>query len=85
VASKNVALAEDAYRLLASHKKPGESFSDVVRRLAGRPNPMDFIGAWKDIPPKEIAEMKRTLQKERRLADEKLKRKLARWDKRWPS
>ncbi len=31
---KQVQLSEDAYRTLAALKEPGESFSDVVRRLA---------------------------------------------------
>lgn len=79
MASKNVALAEDAYRLLASHKKSGESFSDVVRRLAGRPNPLDYVGAWADIPEAEIRKMKSDIKKSRRTSDRKLEKKLARW------
>jgi predicted CopG family antitoxin len=30
---KTVGLDEESYRLLAAAKRPGESFSDVVRRL----------------------------------------------------
>lgn len=79
MASKNVALAEDAYRLLASHKKPGESFSDVVRRLASKRSPLDFIGAWSDIPDKDIDAMKRDIKEWKRSSDAKLERKLRRW------
>lgn len=32
--TKNVSLADDAYDALAAVKRPGESFSDVTRRLA---------------------------------------------------
>ena len=32
--SKNVMLSDEAYAALASHKKPDESFSDVIKRLA---------------------------------------------------
>lgn len=77
VAIKNVALAEDAYNLLAAQKKPGESFSDVVRRLAGRPNPLDYVGAWADIPEVEIRKLKADIKKARRTSD----RKLARWER----
>lgn len=34
--TKPVTLSEDAYRVLRSLKRDGESFSDVVLRLAGR-------------------------------------------------
>lgn len=48
--TKNISLADDAYEALASLKKPGESFSDVARRLA-RESPrrsiMEFAGSWK--------------------------------------
>jgi predicted CopG family antitoxin len=32
--TKTISLADDAYEALARAKKPGESFSDVARRLA---------------------------------------------------
>jgi predicted CopG family antitoxin len=78
VASKNVALAEDAYNLLARQKRPGESFSDVVRRIAGRPNPMDYVGAWSDMTDAEAARMKRDVKRWRASSDAKLRRKLGR-------
>lgn len=37
--TKTVALAEDAYAALARLKKPGQSFSDVVREIVGRRRP----------------------------------------------
>jgi predicted CopG family antitoxin len=49
--AKNVALSNDAYGTLEKLKRNGESFSDVVMRLAnkeGKPNIMDLAGAWKD-------------------------------------
>ncbi len=35
--TKMVQLADDAYSRLKANKRPGESFSDVVRRLTRRP------------------------------------------------
>src|SRR5207247_4591782 len=48
---KTVTLSEDAYAALAALKREGESFSEVVRRLArmGRAL-LEFAGAWKDFP-----------------------------------
>lgn len=52
---RTVSLSEDAYALLSSLKRPGESFSDVVRRVAATSrSPMEFAGAWKDYPPERL-------------------------------
>ena len=40
--SKNVMLSDDAYAALSKHKRKGESFSDVVLRLA--PAPIETFG-----------------------------------------
>lgn len=51
---RTVTLSTDAYAALSARKKPGESFSDVVRRLAGLDrSPLEFAGAWSDYPPAE--------------------------------
>lgn len=45
--SKQITIAEDAYENLAAHKRGDESFSDVVRRLAGtKTDPLDSAGAY---------------------------------------
>ena len=49
--AKNVALSKDAYEMLDRLKRPGESFSDVVKRLGeskNKPNWREFAGIWKD-------------------------------------
>ena len=50
--TRTVALADDAYAALARLKKPGQSFSDVVRELtaAKRPRLRDVL------PPKRTPE-----------------------------
>lgn len=54
---KTVTLSEDAYAALASRKKEGESFSDVVRRLSRSDRSLkEFAGAWSDVPPNQMEE-----------------------------
>lgn len=46
--TKTISLTDDAYHRLKQMKKPGESFSDVVRRLTGREDLMRFAGTISD-------------------------------------
>lgn len=48
-----VQLSDDAYRRLTNAKRPGESYSDVVLRLAGSGNLEDLEGLR---DPEEIRE-----------------------------
>lgn len=57
MAAKMVALDEEAYDRLKRMKRPGESFSDVVKRVAVKRRPLtDFIGIWKDYPEDDFRE-----------------------------
>ena len=50
---------DDAYNILVSKKHGGESFSEVIRKLAKtKKDIMQFAGAWEKIPMKEIEMMK---------------------------
>lgn len=42
--TKTISLAEDAYEKLKRHKREGESFSDVVRRLTGEVDLSAYYG-----------------------------------------
>jgi predicted CopG family antitoxin len=48
--TKVISLSEKAYQTLKGMKKPGESFSDVVVRIADRKKKksiLEFAGTWK--------------------------------------
>ncbi len=58
MAVKTVTLSADAYAALAALKRPGESFSDVVRRITRKNRSLlDFAGAWKDVPEETMKEI----------------------------
>src|SRR5437879_5042853 len=53
--AKNVALADDVYESLQKEKREGESFSDVIRRMAARkPKLTELFGVLADAPEDEF-------------------------------
>ncbi len=77
---KTVALDREAYELLRKRKKQGESFSDVVKRIAAPRRPLtDFAGIWKDIPGEEFRKIVEAIRKAREMDLERMDRLLKRW------
>ncbi|MEK6810640.1 MAG: antitoxin VapB family protein [Candidatus Thermoplasmatota archaeon] len=53
--AKTIAIADDVYETLSKEKRPGESFSDVIRRLGSRGgNLLECAGILKDVPEEEF-------------------------------
>ncbi len=53
--AKTIAIANDVYQMLAKEKRPGESFSDVLRRLGSRGGSLlECAGILKDAPEEEF-------------------------------
>lgn len=76
---KTVTLSEDAYQALAALKRPGESFSDVVRRITQKARSLlEFAGAWKDFPGEKMTRYLSFLETGDRLSKDKLRRELHR-------
>lgn len=61
---KTVTLSEDAYLVLAARKREGESFSEVVRRLARSEHSLrEYVGGWKDAPTAKFARFEAWLER----------------------
>jgi len=64
---KTVMLSEEAYKALLKEKKKGESFSDVVLRLATHNVKLsDYYGIWSDIPDGDFRKMLEAMRKVRK-------------------
>jgi len=53
VTSKNISITEDVYMMLSRLRLEGESFSDAIRRLAGRGRLVECAGLWAGMPGEE--------------------------------
>lgn len=78
---KTVGLDREAYELLKAAKKEGESFSDVVKRLARKRRPLsDFAGRWKNVPKSQIRDFEAAVKAMRQAGLEQADRVLKRME-----
>ncbi|GEM_PF-817675 len=55
VPSRTLNVTDEAYHLLASLKGEGESFTDVIRRLAGERSLYDIVGVLDEAQAERLA------------------------------
>jgi len=75
--TKTISIMDDAYNILLRKKQKEESFSDVIRRIAGnKKDIMNFAGAWKDLSDKDTEVIKKTIMDLRKNSTLELKKKI---------
>lgn len=78
---KTVGLDKEAYERLKAEKRPGESFSDVVKRLTRKRRPLtEFVGLWKTLPEKDVREFDEVFRSVREAGLEQADRAMDRWE-----
>jgi predicted CopG family antitoxin len=66
--TKTIALDREAYELLKKRKASGESFSAVVKRLAGTRRPLSaYAGIWKAVSRSELRKIEEAIERGREL------------------
>lgn len=81
MAAKTIALDAEAYELLARSKRPGETFSEVVRRTLRPPSEiLDLAGSLSGTPPGVWEQITRERRSHRR-RDEKRRSRLESGDR----
>ena len=64
--TKTINIMDDVYDLLSTLKRPGESFSDEIRRLAKEKGSLlDLAGAWSDMSDEEVKRIKDRISERR--------------------
>jgi predicted CopG family antitoxin len=77
MATKTISIMEDAYRVLLRHKRPQESFSDVIRREFSKKGKItDGAGIWLDMTDEDQAKMEALIHKVRSSAHKELMEKI---------
>ncbi|MFP3952303.1 MAG: antitoxin VapB family protein [Candidatus Bathyarchaeia archaeon] len=74
--SKNISITEDVYEMISKLKLEGESFSDVIRRLAERGRIEECAGLWSDMPDKEFQAIRDAASTSRDLLNESVRNRL---------
>jgi predicted CopG family antitoxin len=54
--AKNIAISEEAYQRLKTLKKPGESFTEVIKRMTRTRGVLDLVGVLSISQAKEVSE-----------------------------
>jgi predicted CopG family antitoxin len=67
--TRNISISDEAYSKLAAQKRPHESFTDVINRLAGKRSVLELTGL---LSKKEGKEMLREIRKIRKQSRRRL-------------
>lgn len=73
--AKTIAVSDDVYKFLSKIKRPGESFSDVIRSLKEGAKLSDIAGS-ETVPKEEWRRVTTTYERQKKLDEERRKRLL---------
>ncbi len=77
MATKNIAITDNAYNLLTRYKLPGKSFSDViVMHFKKKRNLLDYAGIWADVSDKEWKDFEHKVSEVRKGINNSLKNRI---------
>jgi predicted CopG family antitoxin len=69
--TKKIAISDEAYKTLKSLKKPGESFTDLIQRIARRSAVLDLAGI---ISKAQTTDTEKRVKRIRRQSSQRLRR-----------
>ena len=76
MATKNIAIRDEAYDLLARYKLSGESFSDVIiEHFSKKKKLTDYAGIWADVPEKDWKEFEENVARARKGIDSSMQQR----------
>jgi len=79
MAVKTITVTKDAYEKLASSKKEGESFSELINRSFTKKGDISkFIGAWSDMSDETAEKIKKHIETMRSRAGKRRRKELMR-------
>ena len=77
MATKNIAITEEAYNLMLRHKRPNESFTELIKERFKKGKKLtDYAGIWADIPEKEWREFEQHVKEARKGLNRSLKKRI---------
>lgn len=71
MATKNIAISEEAYQRLKALKRPGESFTEVIERMTRSKGILDLTGV---LSKEQVSAVSETVREMRERSSRRLKR-----------
>jgi predicted CopG family antitoxin len=69
--TKNIAISDEAYQMLKSLKKSGESFTDVIERMTHRSSVLELTGV---LSKREVAAVEKRVKEVRKRSSRRIAR-----------